>query len=83
MHRVTMRHTSQRENTLHSSLGHRKMPTGCLSEWEHVSQALLNEYNLGIDPEERTRRMVEATARRVGFQLPPQVTEVGKGSNTS
>lgn len=31
---------------------------------------LLASYNLGVDPDERNKRMVEATARRVGFALP-------------
>jgi hypothetical protein len=31
---------------------------------------LLVEYNIGLDVDERTKRMVEATARRVGFALP-------------
>jgi hypothetical protein len=33
-------------------------------------QELLQRYNIGVDPEERNKRMVEATARRVGFALP-------------
>jgi hypothetical protein len=33
-------------------------------------QKLLVEYNIGIESDERNRRMVEATARRVGFELP-------------
>lgn len=35
-----------------------------------TKQELLASYNLGVDPDERNRRMVEATARRVGFALP-------------
>jgi hypothetical protein len=31
---------------------------------------LLKEYNIGIDVDERTKRMIEVTARRVGFALP-------------
>jgi hypothetical protein len=35
-----------------------------------VLQALLTSYNIGVDPDQRNKRMVEATARRVGFELP-------------
>lgn len=34
------------------------------------TQGLLSSYNLGVDPNERNKRMVEATARRVGFAMP-------------
>lgn len=37
-----------------------------------TSQELLSSYNLGLDPDERNKRMVEATARRVGFALPTE-----------
>jgi len=33
-------------------------------------RALLREYNIGIDPDERNRQMVEKTAARVGFSMP-------------
>lgn len=33
-------------------------------------QDLLKTYNIGLDGDERTKRMVEATARRMGFALP-------------
>jgi hypothetical protein len=38
----------------------------------HAQQDLLRSYNLGLDPDERNKRMVEATARRVGFALPSE-----------
>ncbi len=31
---------------------------------------LLTSYNIGLDVDERTKRMVEATAKRMGFALP-------------
>lgn len=31
---------------------------------------LLASYNIGLDVDERTKRMVEATAKRMGFALP-------------
>jgi hypothetical protein len=31
---------------------------------------LLREYNIGLDPDERNRQMVEKTAARVGFSIP-------------
>jgi len=36
------------------------------------AQALLEEYNIGLDQEEREKRMVTATASRVGFALPTE-----------
>lgn len=33
-------------------------------------QVLLTTYNIGLEEDERTKQMVEAVARRVGFQLP-------------
>ncbi|PNG99005.1 hypothetical protein TSOC_015225, partial [Tetrabaena socialis] len=43
-------------------------------------KALLLSYNIGLDVDARTKRMVEATARRVGFALPdlPTYDEEGK-----
>ncbi|GIL72809.1 hypothetical protein Vretimale_4491 [Volvox reticuliferus] len=45
-------------------------------EWAELAnniarhKELLLSYNIGLDVDERTKRMVEATARRVGFALP-------------
>ena len=36
------------------------------------TQVLLTKYNIGIDPEQRNKSMVEAVAKRVGFKLPEQ-----------
>ncbi len=51
-------------------------------------QGLLTGYNLGLDPDERNKRMVEATARRVGFAMPseekpPPRARKGGGSSGS
>jgi hypothetical protein len=43
-------------------------------------RALLREYNLGLDPDERNRQMVEKTAARVGFSIPKgKEEEAGDG----
>ncbi|KAI8474900.1 MAG: hypothetical protein J3K34DRAFT_517760 [Monoraphidium minutum] len=39
---------------------------------DYTDLALLRSYNLGLDPEERNKKMVEATARRVGFAMPSE-----------
>jgi hypothetical protein len=39
-------------------------------------QQLLAGYNIGIESDERNRRMVAATARRVGFRLPDEEPDV-------
>ena len=36
----------------------------------HEHRTLLQRYNIGIDPEERNKAMVEKVANRVGFALP-------------
>ncbi|KAG2495697.1 hypothetical protein HYH03_006297 [Edaphochlamys debaryana] len=46
---------------------------------------LLLSYNIGLDVDERTKKMIEATARRVGFALPdapvkPRGPRGGQGS---
>lgn len=35
-------------------------------------KGLLASYNIGVNPDDRNKQMVEAVARRVGFQLPKQ-----------
>ena len=35
-----------------------------------AAQELLLSYNIGIDPEERQKSMIERTANLVGLQLP-------------
>ncbi|KAG2450070.1 hypothetical protein HYH02_000174 [Chlamydomonas schloesseri] len=63
--------------------GHAPSPAQALAaarEWAELAnniarhKELLRSYNIGLDVDERTKRMVEATARRVGFAL-PQGTE--------
>ncbi|GIL43164.1 hypothetical protein Vafri_981 [Volvox africanus] len=50
-------------------------------EWAELAnniarhKELLLSYNIGLDVDERTKRMVEATARRVGFALPSSKEE--------
>ncbi|GLI68907.1 hypothetical protein VaNZ11_013458 [Volvox africanus] len=50
-------------------------------EWAELAnniarhKELLLSYNIGLDVDERTKRMVEATARRVGFALPSSKAE--------
>ncbi|KAG2442810.1 hypothetical protein HXX76_002889 [Chlamydomonas incerta] len=51
-------------------------------EWAELAnniarhKELLLSYNIGLDVDERTKRMVEATARRVGFALPAPKEDV-------
>ncbi|GLC35740.1 hypothetical protein PLESTB_000489400 [Pleodorina starrii] len=62
-----------------SPAGHPPTPAQALAlarEWAELAnniarhKELLLSYNIGLDVDERTKRMVEATARRVGFALP-------------
>lgn len=61
-------HASRRPHALHGaawSTGvHYHLHLGCRM------QGLLKTYNIGVDPEERNKAMVEAVAKRVGFSLP-------------
>lgn len=51
-------------------------------EWAELAaniarhKQLLLSYNIGLDVDERTKRMVEATARRVGFALPADTDDI-------
>lgn len=38
----------------------------------YAIQELLSRYNIGVDPDERNKKMVEAVAKRVGFKLPEE-----------
>lgn len=42
----------------------------CCGAAHTVLQELLDTYNIGADPDERNKKMVEKTAARVGFRLP-------------
>jgi hypothetical protein len=46
-------------------------------------RALLREYNIGVDPDERNRQMVEKTAARVGFSIPRPQEEDEEGEGGS
>lgn len=48
------------------------LPMPCPARACHPAphQHLLATYNIGVDPDARNKRMVEATAARVGFKLP-------------
>lgn len=62
-----------------SPCGHTLTPAQALAlarDWAELAnniarhKDLLLSYNIGLDVDERTKRMVEATARRVGFAMP-------------
>ncbi len=66
-----------------SPAGHHPTPAQALAlarDWAELAnniarhKELLLSYNIGLDVDERTKRMVEATARRVGFALPDTPT---------